>query len=67
MYHKKVENVDHKIWAIFQISEGKMAMLGLFPANIMLLGCTSAIIDFIVSCTLWVFTIKVPFSKNASH
>ena len=42
-------------------------MLGLFPANIMLLGCTSAIIEFIVSCTLWVFTIKVPFSKNASH
>ena len=35
-----------------QISETKMAMLGLLQGNIVLLGCILSIIHFIVSCIL---------------
>ena len=36
-----------------------MAILGLFSNDIVLLGCISAIIDFDVLCTLWVFKVDV--------
>ena len=37
-----------------------MAILGLFPRNLVLLGCISTIVDFDVFCTLWTFTVNVP-------
>ena len=49
-----------------QISENKMAMLGLLQGNIVLLGCILSIIHFIVSCILWIFTANVPFMKKPS-
>lgn len=41
------------------ISEAKMTTLGLFLGNLVWLGCSSAIIEFDVLCTLWVFMVDV--------
>ena len=39
-----------------KISEAKMVILGLFPRNMLLLGCTSAITGFDVLSTILLFT-----------
>lgn len=52
------------MWADLQFSEAKMAILGLFPGNIVLLGCISVIIEFDVLCILWVFTLDVPLMEK---
>ena len=41
-----------------------MVILGLFPGNIVLLGCTSAIIDFDILCIMWVFTVDVSLTET---
>ena len=41
-----------------------MAILGLFQGNIVLLGCVSAIIDFGILCSLWIFTVNFPLTKT---
>ena len=64
MYHKKGQNSDHQIWSNLPISETKMTRLGLFPGDIVLLGCISAIIEFDVSSIPWVFTSDVPLTKK---
>ena len=42
------------------ILEAKIAIFVLFPGIIILLRCISAIIDFDVLCTLWVFIVDLP-------
>ena len=37
-----------------------MTILGLFPGNLVLLGCILTIVDVDVSCTLWAFTVNIP-------
>ena len=64
MYHKKGQNADHQIWANLPISETKMTILGLFPGNMVLLGCISAIIEFDVLYIPWVLTSNVPLIKK---
>ena len=71
---KKDKRVDHQVWTTFQISESKMAKLGLFPSNVLLLECISAIIDFDVLCTWFLHKwnigrqwVKVDGSTNFSH
>ena len=39
-----VKHVNHQIWANFQVSEAKMAILNLFSGTIVSLECVSAII-----------------------
>ena len=41
-----VKNVNHQVWANFQVSEAEMAILGLFLGNITSLTCASAIVAF---------------------
>ena len=41
-----------------------MAILSLFPGNLVLLRCISTTVDFDVFCTLWVFTVNVPVMEK---
>ena len=41
-----------------------MAILSLFPGNLVLLRCISTTADFDVFRTLWVFTVNVPLMEK---
>ena len=47
-----------------KISETTMVTLGLYPANIVSLGCILFINDFHFLFTLWVFTVDVPLMEK---
>ena len=48
------------------MSEAKIAIIGLFPGNIVLVRYVSAIINFDVFCTLCIFTVDVPLMEKPS-
>ena len=51
------KNVDNRIQKNLQISEVKMAILGIFPFNIVFLGSFLAVADVDFVCTLQVHSI----------
>lgn len=61
---KETKNTYTQIRANLENSEAEMAILGLFQGNIVLLGCVSAIINFGILCSLWIFTVNFPLTKT---
>ena len=66
MYHKTAQKCRLPNLGKFENFRSKNGHTWSFPDDIALLGCISTIIDFDVSCTLWVFQVDVPLMEKPS-